>query len=84
MEKINDAEANRKKFIKINESLDNDFVSCVKKVKFEKDMTQASSLIPKANTLKWQSKEWKHNDKKLDETIYMLNWYIKQDIFFLS
>ena len=52
MEKINDAEANRKKFIKINESLDNDFVSCVKKVKFEKDMTQASSLIPKANTLK--------------------------------
>ena len=52
MEKINDAETNRKKFIKINESLDNDFVSCVKKVKFEKDMTQASSLIPKANTLK--------------------------------
>ena len=34
MEKISDAEANRKKFIKMNESLDNDFVSCVKKVKF--------------------------------------------------
>lgn len=36
MEKISDAEANRKKFIKMNESLDNDFVSCVKKVEFEK------------------------------------------------
>ena len=36
MEKINDAEANREKMIKVRESLDNDFVSCVKKVEFEK------------------------------------------------
>ena len=40
MEEINDAEANREKLIKISESLDNDFVSCVKKTENEKDMTQ--------------------------------------------
>ena len=36
-EEINDAEPNSEKLIKINERLDNDFVSCVKKKKFEKD-----------------------------------------------
>ena len=30
-EEINDAEPNSEKLIKINERLDNDFVSCVKK-----------------------------------------------------
>ena len=50
MEEINDAEANLEKLIKIIESLDNDFVSCVKKAGFEKDMTQVSNLISKANT----------------------------------
>lgn len=50
MEEINDAEANLEKLIKIIESLDNDFVSCVKKADFEKDMTQVSNLISKANT----------------------------------
>ena len=40
MEEINDAEANREKLIKISESLDHDFVSCVKKTENEKDMTQ--------------------------------------------
>ena len=51
MEGINDAEANREKLIKISESPDNDFVSCVKKTELEKDMTQVSSLISKANIL---------------------------------
>lgn len=50
MEEINDAEANLEKLIKIIESLGNDFVSCVKKAEFEKDMTQVSNLISKANT----------------------------------
>ena len=52
MEEINDTEANHDKLIKISESLDNDFVSCVRKAEFEKEMTQVSSLISKANTLK--------------------------------
>ena len=43
MEKISDAEANRKKFIKTNESLDNDFVSCVKKVKFGRGSKRAKN-----------------------------------------
>lgn len=51
MEEISDAEANREKLIKISESPDNEFVSCVKKAELEKDMTQVSSLISKANTL---------------------------------
>ena len=50
MEEISDAEANLEKLIKIIESLDNDFVSCVKKAEFEKDMTQVFQLISKANT----------------------------------
>lgn len=50
MEEISDPEANLEKLIKIIESLDNDFVSCVKKAGFEKDMTQVSNLISKANT----------------------------------
>ena len=52
MEEINDTEANHDKLIKISESLNNYFVSCVKKAEFEKEMTQVSSLISKANTLK--------------------------------
>ena len=52
MEEINDAEANCEKSIKVSESLDNDFVSCIKKAEFEKDATQISSLISKADILK--------------------------------
>ena len=35
-------------------------------------MTQVSSLIPEANTLKRQSEELKQDAKKLDETIELL------------
>ena len=67
MEKINDTEANREKMIKISESLDNDFASCVKKVEFEKNMIQVSGF--KANKLKQQSEELKQDVNKLDEII---------------
>ena len=70
MEEINDAEANLEKLIKIIESLDNDFVSCVKKAEFEKDMTQVSNLISKANT--WSNKVKNQDAKKLDETFELL------------
>lgn len=70
MEEINDAEANLEKLIKIIESLDNDFVSCVKKADFEKDMTQVSNLISKANT--WSNKVKNQDAKKLDETFELL------------
>lgn len=65
MEEISDAEANREKLIKISESPDNEFVSCVKKAELEKDMTQVSSLISKANTLNWQSEELKQDAKQV-------------------
>ena len=55
MEEINNAEANCEKLIKVSESLDTDFISFVKKAEFEKDMTQVSNLISKANMLKQQS-----------------------------
>lgn len=70
MEEINDAEANLEKLIKIIESLGNDFVSCVKKAEFEKDMTQVSNLISKANT--WSNKVKNQDAKKLDETFELL------------
>lgn len=70
MEEINDAEANLEKLIKIIESLGNDFVSCVKKAEFEKDMTQVSNLISKANT--WSNKVKNQDPKKLDETFELL------------
>ena len=69
MEEINDAEAYRQKLVKISENLDDDFVSYAKNIEFEKDMTQASSLISKANTLKRRSEELKQDVKKLDEKI---------------
>ena len=72
MEDINDAEANREKLIKMSESLDNNFVSFVKKADFEKDMTQVSSLISKANTLKRRSEESKQDGKKLGEAVELL------------
>ena len=52
------AEANREKLIKIRESLNNYFVFCVKKAEFEKEMTQVSSLVSKANTVKGRSEEF--------------------------
>ena len=70
MEEINDAEANLEKLIKIIESLGNDFVSRVKKAEFEKDMTQVSNLISKANT--WSNKVKNQDAKKLDETFELL------------
>ena len=70
MEEINDAEANLEKLIKIIESLGNDFISCVKKAEFEKDMTQVSNLISKANT--WSNKVKNQDAKKLDETFELL------------
>ena len=70
MEEINDAEANLEKLIKIIESLGNDFVSCVKKAEFEKDMTQVSNLISKANT--WSNKVKNQDAKKLDEMFELL------------
>lgn len=70
MEEINDAEANLEKLIKIIESRGNDFVSCVKKAEFEKDMTQVSNLISKANT--WSNKVKNQDAKKLDETFELL------------
>lgn len=72
MEDINDAEADREKLIKMSESLDNNFVSFVKKADFEKDMTQVSSLISKANTLKRRSEESKQDAKKLGEAVELL------------
>lgn len=72
MEDINDAEANREKLIKMSESLDNNFVSFVKKADFEKDMTQVSSLISKANTPKRRSEESKQDAKKLGEAVELL------------
>lgn len=55
MKEINNAEANCEKLIKVSESLDTDFISFVKKAELEKDMTQVSNLISKANMLKQQS-----------------------------
>lgn len=72
MEDINDAEADREKLIKMSESLDNNFVSFVKKADFEKDMTQVSSLISKTNTLKRRSEESKQDAKKLGEAVELL------------
>ena len=72
MEKISDAEANREKLIKISESPDNEFVSCVKKAELEKDMTQVSSLISKANILKRRTEKLKQDTRKLDEKIELL------------
>ena len=72
MEEISDAEANREKSIKISESPDNEFVSCVKKAELEKDMTQVSSLISKANILKRRTEKLKQDTRKLDEKIELL------------
>lgn len=72
MEEISDAEANREKLIKISESPDNEFVSCVKKAELEKDMTQVSSLISKANILKRRTEKLKQDTRKLDEKIELL------------
>ena len=72
MEEIRDAEANREKLIKISESPDNEFVSCVKKAELEKDMTQVSSLISKANILKRRTEKLKQDTRKLDEKIELL------------
>lgn len=57
MEETNDAKVNCGKLIKISETLENDFVSCVKEAEFEKQVTQVSSVISKTNTLKQGSKE---------------------------
>ena len=46
----NDAKVNCGKLIKIIETLENDFVSCVKEAEFEKQVTQVSSVISKTNT----------------------------------
>ena len=72
MEEISDAEANPEKLIKISESPDNEFVSCVKKAELEKDMTQVSSLISKANILKRRTEKLKQDTRKLDEKIELL------------
>ena len=72
MEEISDAEANREKLIKISEGPDNEFVSCVKKAELEKDMTQVSSLISKANILKRRTEKLKQDTRKLDEKIELL------------
>ena len=72
MEEISDAEANREKLIKISESPDNEFVSCVKKAELEKDMTQVSSLISKANILKRRTEKLKQDTRKLHEKIELL------------
>ena len=72
MEEISDAEANREKLIKISESPDNEFVSCVKEAELEKDMTQVSSLISKANILKRRTEKLKQDTRKLDEKIELL------------
>ena len=72
MEEISDAEANREKLIKISESPGNEFVSCVKKAELEKDMTQVSSLISKANILKRRTEKLKQDTRKLDEKIELL------------
>ena len=69
MEEINDAEANREMLLKL--ILENDFVSCVQKAKFEIDMTQVSSLISKAKTLKRRSEEL--NKLKI-------SWHLGQEI----
>ena len=79
MEGINDAEANREKLIKISESPDNDFVSCVKKTELEKDMTQVSSLISKANILETRWKNWAAQNQKEKALIILLNvfcWFL--------
>lgn len=46
----NDAKVNCGKLIKISETLENDFVSCVKEAEFEKQVTRVSSVISKTNT----------------------------------
>ena len=56
IEKINDAEANREKIIEISGSLDNDFVSCVRKAKLTK-IIQDSGFRNHDSGFRFQSKQ---------------------------